>query len=952
MDIADGIEALPSSFRDAARHPHIQRGVLLHRATGLWSVENGYVDVFAIDMNASLEGAPLRPLLRLEPGAAFCALSQIWSEDRHPALIAIPTPDARLLDLPRSEAVAPLDQWISRLIAAAPFGLPPRGAQILQPLGEAALPQDAVVCAGAPLLWLATPIPLRSAHGVQVGPGLVPLTPDFWIAAPEPCQVRVLDTAHLPDAATREACLRAALDLALGRIGQMLRDRAAEADARLAEREAAGDRRLRTAGQLMAGVLDRNRRHADPATEADPLMRACMRVAAHDGIELQASPASALERPDRSPAHRIEALARAGNLRVRRARLPTSWWRGDYGAFVAFTADGEPVALLPTRLGYRKVHPSGMEGHVDARAAATLAPTVFTFYRSFPEGRLTKRSMLAFATAQNMGSFAVILAAGLAASCLALLTPLVSGHIFDTIIPRAETHALRQVIIVLAAAACATIGFGMAQALTQLRLRGRVDAVVQSAVWDRLLRLPVPFFRRYEVGDLMNRAAGINALSNQLASSTLSALFSGLFSFVSLAMMIYYQPMLALVGFGCVMLVVLCGAVFAWLQLLTQRTQYALRGQLSSRVFQLITGIQTLRVNHAERFAFWDWSKLFVRDLNFQLRSTILSYSQSLLTSGLMIVFQVAAFAIFAFYTNGVSTGTFIAFNAAFGQFFGGMSGFAGAIVSLFALAPLYERTEPILAAEPETTRARIDPGELSGRILLHAVSFAYEEGGRSVINDVSLDIRPGTFVAIVGPSGSGKSTLLRLLLGFVEPTRGTVAFDDHDLSKLDPSAVRRQLGVVLQTGMLLPGSILDNIVANGTYSLDEVWQAVRDAGLEADLKAMPMGLHTPVSEGGATFSGGQKQRLLIARAIIRKPRIILFDEATSALDNVTQAQVSAALDRMRTTRIVIAHRLSTIVHADRIVVLDAGRIVESGTYSDLMAQGGAFAALAGRQIA
>ncbi|MGU3495505.1 NHLP bacteriocin export ABC transporter permease/ATPase subunit [Xanthobacteraceae bacterium A53D] len=950
MATADSIEALPLSFQNAPRHPNIRRAVLLHQAAGLWQVAEGSVDLFALDMDARLEEAPLRPLLRLEAGEAFGALSSLWSEGRHPLVLAIPTPDARLTALPLDAAGPYMDLWVSRLIAAAPFALPPRGAQILQPMTEARLPPDVAVCAGSPLLWLATPMPLVAAHGERVGPGLVPLTPDFWVAAPEACPVQVLDTPHLPDAATRRACLDAALDLALVRIGAMLRERAVEAGALLERRAVAADRRLAAAGQLMAGLVDRQRGGADPDAETDPLVRACLQVAAHEGIALPAGTAAVEARAGGSPGERITAIARARHLRVRRARLPHRWWRGDHGAFVAFTAKGEPRALIPTRFGYRTIDASGHEAPVDA-AAAGLEPIVFTFYRPFPDGALTRRSVLAFATTGNLGGFAVILAAGLCAALLGLLTPLVSAHIFDTIIPRAETDALRQVIIVLAAAACASMGFGLAQALAQLRLRGRVDAVVQSAVWDRLLRLPVPFFRRFEVGDLMSRAAGINTLSSQLASSTLSALFSGLFSVVSLGMMIYYQPLLALVGLFCVLLVVACGVLFAWLQLRTQRTQYELRGQLASRVFQLITGVQTLRVNRAERFAFWDWSRLFVRDVRFQMRASTLSYSQSLLTTGLMIVFQITAFAMFAFYTNGVSTGTFIAFNAAFGQFFGGMSAFAGALVALFALAPLYERTEPILSAEPEADRSRVDPGELSGRIQLHGVSFAYEDGGRTVLNDIDLDIRPGTFLAIVGASGSGKSTLLRLLLGFAAPTRGTVVYDNHDLSHLDPSAVRRQLGVVLQTGMLLPGSILDNIVANGSYALEEVWQAVRDAGLEADLKAMPMGLHTPVSEGGATFSTGQKQRLLIARALIRKPRIILFDEATSALDNVTQAQVSAALDRLRTTRIVIAHRLSTIVHADRIIVLDAGRIVESGTYAELVAADGAFAALAGRQI-
>lgn len=945
-------DALPASFRAAEHHPDILRAVLLHRAQGLWRVESGHVDVFALD--AADGPARLHPLLRLAAGEGFSGLAPVWVAGAHPPLVAVPTPGTHLADGAEvvADALALVDLWISRLIAAGPCPLPPRGAQLLHPQFDATLPKDAVVCAGEPLLWLVTPAPLTGAEGTPSGPGIVPLTPDFWLSAPETTKVRVLDTAHLPDPATQAACQKSALGLALARIATRLAAETAQAGADLARREAIADRRLQSAARSMAGLLSPKPRTPEAEASDDALMIACRRAAGHDGIVLQAAATDASGRGADAPQARIEALARASRVRVRPARLAEGWWRGDGGAFVALDEDGTPVALVPALTGYRLHHPTRGEMRVDGRLAARLAPVAFTFYRPFPEGPLNRRAMLAFAGARNLGGLITILAASLCAACLALLTPLVTGHIFDTIIPRAETEALHRVLIVLVAAACAGLGFGTARALTQLRLRGRVDAVVQSAVWDRLLRLPATFFQRYEVGDLMSRAAGINTISNQLAGSTLTALFSGVFALVSFAMMVYYQPLVAMVGLALVLLVVASGVLFAWLQLMTQRTQYALRGRLSSRVFQLITGIQVLRANHAERLAFWDWSRLFVQDLRFQIRSGVLGYSQSLFSSGMMILFQVSALALFAFYTHGTSTGTFIAFNSAFGQFFGGLSGFAGALVSLFALAPLYERTEPILSADPEVGHGRADPGELTGRIRLESVSFAYQASGRTVIDDVTLDIRSGEFIAIVGASGSGKSTLMRLLLGFATPTRGSVSYDGHDLAKLDLSAVRRQLGVVLQNGMLLPGTILDNIVANGAFSLEEAWQAARDAGLEADLKAMPMGLQTPVSEGGATFSGGQKQRLLIARAIIRKPRILLFDEATSALDNLTQAHVSAALDRMRTTRIVIAHRLSTIARADRIVLLDGGRVAESGNYAALMAQGGAFAALAGRQIA
>ena len=220
------------------------------------------------------------------------------------------------------------------------------------------------------------------------------------------------------------------------------------------------------------------------------------------------------------------------------------------------------------------------------------------------------------------------------------------------------------------------------------------------------------------------------------------------------------------------------------------------------------------------------------------------------------------------------------------------------------------------------------------------------------MLEDVSLTAEPGEFVAIVGPSGAGKSTVFRLLLGFERPETGTVSYDGQSLGELDARAVRRQLGVVIQNARILAGPIFQNIVGAANLTLDDAWEAARIAGIAEDIERLPMGMHTFISDAAAAFSGGQRQRLLIARAVVARPRVLLFDEATSALDNRTQAAVSSALEQLQATRIVIAHRLSTIQHADRIVVLERGRIVEQGHYDELMESDGLFASLARRQIA
>jgi ABC-type bacteriocin/lantibiotic exporter with double-glycine peptidase domain len=300
----------------------------------------------------------------------------------------------------------------------------------------------------------------------------------------------------------------------------------------------------------------------------------------------------------------------------------------------------------------------------------------------------------------------------------------------------------------------------------------------------------------------------------------------------------------------------------------------------------------------------------------------------------------------------GLSTGSFIAFNTAFATFMAAMQALADSSLSLLRAVPIYERIKPILETAPESDESRADPGKLKGAIAVSHLHFRYSEDSAWILKDVSLSLRPGEFAAFVGPSGCGKSTMMRLLLGFEKPALGAIYYDGQDFSSLDARLVRQQLGVVLQESRVLPTDIFRNIVGTAQRTMDEAWEASEMAGLAEDIRQMPMGMHTVVSEGGGTFSGGQRQRLMIARALVNKPKIIFCDEATSALDNKTQAVVTQSMDRMDATRITIAHRLSTVANADRIFYFDGGQILEEGSYDELMAKNGLFAALAKRQIA
>jgi ATP-binding cassette subfamily C protein len=383
------------------------------------------------------------------------------------------------------------------------------------------------------------------------------------------------------------------------------------------------------------------------------------------------------------------------------------------------------------------------------------------------------------------------------------------------------------------------------------------------------------------------------------------------------------------------------------------RPLHALQGKISGQVLQFITGITKLRVAAAEVHAFAVWARNFSEQKRLDLATGRVYNGVAVFNEVYPILTTICLFAAMAYWARGdMTTGKFLAFNAAFTTFLYATLDVSAALISMLHVVPVYERAKPILATLPEVTEAKADPGELQGRIELSHVSFRYKADGPPILRDLSLQISPGQFVAIVGPSGSGKSTLLRLLLGFETPEAGTIYYDGMDLAGLDVQAVRRQIGVVLQSGKLMPGDIYENIVGSSLLTLDDAWEAAEKAGLADDVNDMPMGMHTVLGEGATTLSGGQRQRLMIARAIVAKPRILIFDEATSALDNRTQAIVSRSLEELQATRIVIAHRLSTIIHADRIFVIQAGRLVQSGNYEELMQQEGPFAELAKRQLA
>jgi len=501
--------------------------------------------------------------------------------------------------------------------------------------------------------------------------------------------------------------------------------------------------------------------------------------------------------------------------------------------------------------------------------------------------------------------------------------------------------------------------FQLAQTVALMRYQTGSSYTTQVAMWDRLLNLQPSFFRQYATGDLLERVTAINTIRQKLSGTTMRTLFDGVMAVLNLALMLYYSWQLALVA-GAAALVVIIATT--WSGVRTVRLVRPLRilaGELSGVIVQLIQGVSKLHVAGAEERAFAYWGRKYSRQQTLRRRIQRIEDSINVFNAALPTLTSVMLF-WFAMQVIqntkpdepvALTVGIFLAFNTAFGTFIGGVTGLSNTLIDTLDVATLWERAKPILEGVPEVDASKADPGRLMGKLAVERVTFRYRADGPVVLDDVSLYAAPGEFIALVGPSGSGKSTIFRLLLGFDTPEAGAIYYDDQDLAHLDVYAVRRQFGIVLQHSKLMSATIFENIAAGASITLDDAWDAARAAGLAEDIAEMSMGMHTMVSEGGNNISGGQRQRLLIARTLAFKPTILLFDEATSALDNRTQATVTASLDRLRVTRVVIAHRLSTIRHADRIYVLDGGCIVQQGRFEELAQQAGLFAQLMARQM-
>ncbi|MFE3581491.1 NHLP bacteriocin export ABC transporter permease/ATPase subunit [Streptomyces vinaceus] len=729
-------------------------------------------------------------------------------------------------------------------------------------------------------------------------------------------------------------------------------DERAHADRTAAGIEAGEAARTRADRALLASIGRPRRGPRAAAGDDDATFAACRLVAAEAGIALTEPPGAAADSGRTDP---VERIALASRVRTRPVRLTGRWWREYGGPLVGRRADdGAPVALLWRRGRYEAVDPvTGAREPVRRRDAAAFAPHAVMFYRPLPDRKPGVAHLLRFSVRGSGQDLRGLVLGGLAAVGLGALVPVATGRVLGTYVPRGEDGLIAQTALALIATCVVSAAFMLLQNTSVLRMEGRIEATLQPAVWDRLLRLPVTFFSGRSTGELAAAAMGISSIRSVLSGIVAVSLQAGTVGAMNLVLLLVYSVPLALAALAMLICV---AAVFLGLglwQLRYQRQLIRLGNKLDNQAFQTLRGLPKLRVAAAESFAYAAWAREFARTRELQQRIGRIKNVLTVLNAVYLPLCTLAMFVLLAGPARGsMSASEFLTFSTAVTMMLSSATQLTGALLSAAAVQPMYEQVKPILGASPEVRAAGIRPGELSGAVEVRDLAYRYAEDGPLVLDDVSFAVRPGEFVAVVGASGCGKSTLLRMLIGFDRPVSGSVLYDGQDLAALDQAAVRRQCGVVLQNAQPFSGSILDCIRGSGTYSLEEVAQAAALAGLAEDIKAMPMGLHTVLSDGGGTVSGGQRQRLMIAQALIGKPRVLFLDEATSALDNEAQRVVIESTRALRATRIVIAHRLSTVMDADRVIVMADGRIAQQGSPAELLADpSGPFLELVRRQI-
>lgn len=955
---------------------------VLNRSDQFWMVLSGEVNVFytKIDEDGNYKNRLIHLYTAKKGEIVFSLLTpEVTKSTRlvafSPASTLLSIDKTDLLEMDHFFLKNMIDKWIQKTSSVVNTGIAPRVYSPLDDYQEVTLEANTVAFPSNGISWIhllkgEVSLFAESTHvkSEQYSGFLVPVSNKLWLKSlKNGAVVRLLSTREilLQDESYFLLSLSKLEAYFYAQINNIIDTQLFEESTYLSDKLIVDQLALEnTLGQIKSVVagnsnnqevaIGRNRK------KQNILYLTCQLIGNQIGFTLEEP--KYIESHQNNVTNQLHLIAKSSKLRIRKIILRDIWWKEENGPLLAFTkTDRTPVALLQKTSSSYTIRDlsTGSESVVDHQTAESLEPIGYMFFSGFDDTMTSVKKVLLFALRGVEKDAKLLILAALAGSLIGLLVPILSGVMYDEVVPTADRSLLLQVFTILVMIALVKAGLQLVEGGLQLRVESKSSINLQAGMMDHMLRLPVTFYKKYTAGDLTNRVLSVNAIRQIVSSTLMTAVLSGAFSAVNLILLFYYDSNLALVGVGLGMIAAAFIITIGWLKLKYDRQVSKYQGEIQGFLFEFLSGITKIRITGGERRVFALWANKFslLKKLGFN-SGTYQNFVETF-TASYPLVTTIFFFS-FLYYTQlhatgvtGVlSVGIFMAFIVSFNQFLNDSLRLSMAMITSLNVITLYERVKPILAAETESAEQSTDPGELAGEIEMNSVSFRYNEDQPLVLKDVTFKIKPGEMVAFVGASGSGKSTIMRLLLGFEQAEAGLIYYDGNSFDLMNRELLRRQIGVVLQSGALMSGSIFQNIIGNSELTLDDAWEAAKMAGMEDDIKQMPMEMHTVVSEGASTFSGGQRQRLMIARAIAHKPRLLFMDEATSALDNRTQGLVSQSLDKLQATRIIIAHRLSTIKNADRIYVLDKGTIVECGTYDELMAKDMLFAQLAKRQIA
>lgn len=655
---------------------------------------------------------------------------------------------------------------------------------------------------------------------------------------------------------------------------------------------------------------------------------------------------------DYSIEYYLDEVFRPQGIMWREVRLGEKWYADAMGVMLGSLEDGRCVALIPHGLGgyvYRDPD-TGEKTQVTARNARKIQRDAKLFYRPLPARELRVRDLISYMRkCSSIGDVALYVIATVAVILLGMVTPAMTKLLFSTVVSTKNSWLLLGIFTLLMVTAVTKLIFSIINQLVLPRISTRIAIPLQAAFMMRTLTAPVSDVRGFSAGDLGTRLGALYNYIQVLLSMFLSSILTALCSLISFFQMFRYSPELAYVALGAT-------AVILILNIAVVKKNYDLgcermdsQAAESGMTYSLIDGIQKITVTGAEKRAFIQWSQTYRRSMQAQYNPPLLLKVFGALNAFVLTAATIAM--LYLAYRTKLPTASYYSFTASFAIVTGALGTISAGITGVAGALPVFRILRPVMKMVPEVEGNKEIVKTLNGNIRLDHVTFGYVPDQPPVIDDLSMDIRSGEYVAIVGSSGCGKSTLMKLLLGFEKPISGTVFYDNKPLDDLDIASVRRKIGTVLQNGEIIQGTIFSNITITGNnLTMDDAWEAAEFAGIAEDIRRMPLQMNTRMPDGGRGISGGQKQRLLIARAIVNKPKILFFDEATSALDNLTQKAVTESLGALECTRVVIAHRLSTIQNCDRIFCLDKGKVVETGNYDELMQKNGFFAELVKRQ--